>query len=102
MEMKISFQMKILLITVGLSIFLFAIGIVSADFGVIGNAVILSTFIVAVPQFLIRYEKFRSLKEMESKFPIFLRNVIESVRSGMPIHQSVVIVSNVDYGKLTK
>jgi len=100
--MEMSLQIKILLISLAVSIFLFALGIFSSDPGVIGNAVILSTFIVAVPQFLMRYERFRALKEMETKFPLFLRDMIESVRSGMPLHQAVVISSSVDYGKLSK
>lgn len=100
--MEIDFKTKILIISAGVSIFLLAIGIFSLDTGVIGNAVILSTFIVAVPQFLIRYERFKTLREMEEKFPLFLRDMIESIRSGMPFHQAVVISSDVDYGKLSR
>lgn len=94
--------MKILLVSVSVSAFLFSLVVISADPGVLGNVVILSTFIIAVPQLLFRYERYRTLKEMETRFPSFLRDMVESIRSGMPFHQSIVIASNVDYGKLSK
>jgi len=95
-------QIKILLITVAVSAFLFILVIISSDPGVLGNAVILSTFIIAVPQLLFRYERYRTIKEMETRFPAFLRDMVESIRAGMPFHQSIVTASSVDYGKLSK
>lgn len=100
--MKLNYQIKVLLISVGISAFLFVIALLSGDRGVLSMIVFLSTFIVAVPQFLLRYEKYKGLKEMESKFPSFLRDMVESVRSGMPFHQAIVTSSTIDYGKLSK
>lgn len=95
-------QIKALLITIAVSAVLFSLVFISSDPGVLGNAVILSTFIIAVPQLLFRYERYKTIKEMETKFPAFLRDMVESIRSGMPFHQSIVIASSVDYGKLSK
>lgn len=102
MKKKISFENKVLLITLVPTIILISLGIITSDIGVIGNAVILSIFITVVPQLLLRYEKYRSIKEIEEKFPLFLRDVIESLQSGMPFHQTILVNSNVDYGKLSK
>jgi len=93
--------MKTFLISVAISIFLIFLGIMT-DIGVLGNALILSVFIVATPQLLMTYSKFRTFKEMEEKFPMFLRDMIESIRSGMPFHRSLLMVSKFDYGKLSK
>lgn len=100
--MKIGINLKILIICIAISSFLITVGIVSYDFGVIAMAVFLSTFVISAPQFFLMYERYRTLKEMETKFPLFLRDMIESIRSGMPFHQSVLITSRLEYGKLSK
>lgn len=101
MKFELTFEKKILLVCIVVSIFLIAIGVASNDIGVLGNAVILSVFIVVVPQLFMRYERFRSLKESEEKFPAFIRDVVELIRSGMPFHQAIVVTSRLDYGKLS-
>ncbi len=40
-------------------------------------------------------------KEIDSKFPEFVRNLIGSIKSGMPISKAVLHVSNVEYGALS-
>jgi len=71
------------------------------DVGIIGNAVILAALIIAIPQFLIRYEKYRRIREMEDRLPLFLRDIIEALRSGMPLHKAITMASGIDYGKLS-
>ena len=39
---------------------------------------------------------------MEVKFPVFLRDMIESVRSGIPLHKALLMSSKLDYGKLSE
>ncbi|MBW2996711.1 type II secretion system F family protein [Candidatus Woesearchaeota archaeon] len=43
----------------------------------------------------------RKQKELESLFPEFVRNLVGSVKSGMPISKAIVYVSKTDYGALT-
>lgn len=93
---------QILLITIGISALLVAIGIVTSDAGIIGNAIILSTFIIASPILYVRYKKFREFKEMEEKFPNFLRDIIESLRAGLPLHKAIISNSKISYGTLSK
>jgi len=92
---------RLVLISLIIAALLTTVAMVSKDVGIVGNAVILAVFAIAVPQFLIRYEKFRTLKEMEKRFPLFMRDIIESLRSGMPLHQAIKAASRVDYGKLS-
>ncbi len=40
-------------------------------------------------------------KELESRFPDFVRNLTGAIKSGMPASQSVIHVSDTDYGALT-
>jgi len=93
---------QILLITIGVSLILITIGIITSDAGIIGNAVILSTFIIATPILYLRYKRFREFKEMEEKFPNFLRDLIESLRAGLPLHKAIISASKINYGTLSK
>lgn len=43
----------------------------------------------------------RDKKEIEDKFPEFVRNLVGSVKSGMPINKAIVHVSQIDYGALS-
>lgn len=99
---KLKGNIKMLLISIAISVGLIFVGLLSYDIGVFGYTIILSTFIIALPQFLLRYQRFRELKEMEEKLPLFLRDNIESIRSGMPFHKAIIVSSRVDYGKLSK
>lgn len=100
-KIKISKRFRYLLTTSAVAIVLVSLAIISQDIGVISDIIILSTFIVAVPQFLLSYQGYRDLKEMEEKFPGFLRDLIENLRSGVAFHKSIISISKVDYGKLS-
>lgn len=93
---------QVIWVSIGISVILVTIGIITADTGIIGNAIILSTFIIATPILFIRYKKYREFKEMEEKFPNFLRDLIESLRAGLPLHKAIVNASKINYGSLSK
>ncbi len=98
--MEMSKEMSILVIAAPIVLFLIILGAVSKDVGVLGNALILSAFIIAVPLFMLRYEKYKEIKEMEEKFPLFLRDLVEALRSGVPFHKSIISSTRLDYGRL--
>jgi flagellar protein FlaJ len=104
-DIALSKRMYVLLITVGISLVLLTLGyLVSGGrefVGVLANLILLCTFIIAVPQFLFTYRQFKSVKEMEERFPALLRDIIESLTAGLPLHQAMINVSKMDYGKLT-
>jgi flagellar protein FlaJ len=95
-------ERKVLLTSSIISIIIIALGFATSNIGVVGNGVILSIFLVAVPIIIFRYERFKAVKEMEEKFPIFLRDVVESIRSGMPFHLAIINSSKFEYGRLSK
>jgi flagellar protein FlaJ len=99
---EMSKEMKALVVTVAISAVLFLIGFVSSNLAVMANVILISTFVIAVPQFLFFYEKYRNIKEMEEKFPVFLRDIIESLSAGLPLHKAVISSSKVDYGRLSE
>lgn len=101
MKLELSYKLKIFLATLAVSAGLIGIGIISSDIGVISNMIIISVLIVASPQIILSYESYRSLKDLEANFPKFMINLSESIRSGMPLHQSIIAVGKYDYGKLT-
>jgi flagellar protein FlaJ len=102
LKIELDLEKKILIISIVVSILIISLGIITANTGVVGNGIILSVFIIFVPLIFFRYERQRTLKEYEEKFPAFLRDVVESIRSGMPFHQAIIISSRLDYGRLSK
>ena len=101
LKLDLSRDRKILIITLLFSLGFLVLAGLTGDTGIIANIIILSTFIVATPQFFLIYEKYKDLKSMEERFPVFLRDIIESVRSGSPLHRSIIVVSAFDYGRLS-
>jgi flagellar protein FlaJ len=81
---------------------LISLSSLTRDIGIVGNAIILSTFAIATPQFFISYQSYRDLKEMEEKFPLFLRDLIENLRSGIAFHKTIIASSKINYGKLSE
>ena len=88
----------ILGITLIVSISLVGAGFFSGNSGVLGTLIIISVFINITPIILTIYQKYRQVKEMEEKFPDFLRDLTESIRSGMPFHKAIVEANRNDYG----
>ncbi|MBI5398824.1 type II secretion system F family protein [Candidatus Woesearchaeota archaeon] len=43
----------------------------------------------------------RRQKEIEEKFPEFVRNLVGAIKSGMPVSKAIIYVSRSDYGALT-
>ncbi|MFH7882343.1 MAG: type II secretion system F family protein [Candidatus Aenigmatarchaeota archaeon] len=99
--MKFKREIKALIISLAVSVVFVLIGVLSGDLGVMGNSIILSTLVIIGPQIFFKHQEHKYLKEMETRFPTFLRDVVETIRSGMPFHQAVILNSNIDYGKLS-
>jgi len=95
-------EKKILIASILISLVLVIFGILSGDPGVIGNVILLSIFIIVIPQLILNYINYRDLKEMEIRFPDFLRDLVEMTSVGLPLHKAIISVSKTDYGALTK
>jgi flagellar protein FlaJ len=101
-----SIEQKIVLIAIAITVFLILLGILSPDektrFGVISNAFILFAFMLILPLIFVKYQREKAIREMEEKMPLFLRDLVESINSGVPFHQAIVLNSKLDYGELSK
>src|SRR4030042_1798621 len=98
---KLTRRRKILLPTVAIAVFLIGVGIFSKDPGVLGNFIIISVFIILVPQFLVGYKKYREMKDMEEKFPSFLRDLTGPLVAGLPLHKALIAANKIQYGPLS-
>jgi len=99
--MQIDKKQRRILIFIGISALLIVASIFTGDVGVIGNAVIVAVFIIAIPLFLQRYSRFVWIKAVEEQFPNFIRDLADSKRSGMSFTEAISIASKSNYGKLT-
>jgi flagellar protein FlaJ len=100
-KIELAKERKILIVSIIFSGIMIFIGVVSGDLGVLGNTVILSSFIIITPQLIFSYVSYRKVKEIELKFPHFLRDLVEATRAGMPLHKAIVFTNHRDYGLLT-
>ncbi len=98
---RLSKDRKILLVAILVSCVLIIIGLISGDLGVLGNVVILSVFIIMTPQLILSYIGYKKLKEIELRFPHFLRDLVEATKAGLPFDKAIIFVSHTDYGPLS-
>jgi archaeal flagellar protein FlaJ len=94
-------RVRLFAISAAVSSVLLVLAILSRNAGILGNAAIISTFVMSAPQLVLSYQKFRSFKEMEEVFPNFLRDVAESVRSGVPLYKAIQNTGKSEYGRLS-
>lgn len=68
---------------------------------VLGTAMLIATLVLFLPYLVWRHERYYAIKNMEENFPRFLRDVVESLRAGMPLHKAIQAASRTRYGKLS-
>jgi len=62
---------------------------------------LISVVLCAGPIIFIKFKEQSRVKQLEENFPSFLRDFVETTRSGMAIPQAFKVVSNNNYGSLT-
>lgn len=62
----------------------------------------LGLMVVIVPYIALSFFEFREIKNAEDGYPMFLRDLAQSVSAGMTIPQAIKISANTKYGALTK
>ncbi len=62
------------------------------------NIIALTLFLI--PPTIYRYTKYLNMKEIEEKFPLFMRNVVEGLRSGMDLQKAFIYAARSNYGAL--
>ncbi|PSG98500.1 MAG: hypothetical protein BRC29_00040 [Nanohaloarchaea archaeon SW_7_43_1] len=59
-----------------------------------------SLLLMAAPVMYIKYEQYKTRKNMQKKFPEFLRDVVEGTRAGMSLPQAIKNTETGSYGPL--
>ncbi|MEM3609608.1 MAG: type II secretion system F family protein [Candidatus Aenigmatarchaeota archaeon] len=95
-KMKSSTKVIILLVIIGVSIYLY-------NFFTIFYLplTLLSIGVVIAGPALFEYKRYKENKEIEERFPDFLRDVTENVKTGMTLTQAITATKNTYYGALT-
>jgi flagellar protein FlaJ len=65
------------------------------------SVIIIAIIMFFVPIALVRYYESWKVKTLEDFFPQFMRDLVESIRSGMTLTQALESVSGTDYGPLS-
>jgi flagellar protein FlaJ len=90
-----------MMIMLVVSIGLILLGIALGDAAILGNLIVISSFLVAVPYFFFKYSKYVWVKSLEVEFPNFVRDLADSIRS-MPLPEALSVISKSNYGNLTQ
>ncbi|MEM5874989.1 MAG: type II secretion system F family protein [Candidatus Aenigmatarchaeota archaeon] len=95
-------EKKVKIASIVFAIILITFGKISNDIGVLGNTILISAVLIIGLFSIFEYKKYRELKEMEEKFPTFLRDLTETISSGVSLPKAIVLCSKYDYGSLNK
>jgi len=101
MKLNIPPGQRLMLISVAVALVLIILGLIMGDMALLGNLIIIAIFAVVIPLFLQRYIKFNWIKSLEEQFPNFVRDLADSIRSGMSFKEAIALASRANYGKLT-
>ncbi|MEM4337117.1 MAG: type II secretion system F family protein [Candidatus Woesearchaeota archaeon] len=104
MKKKFSYKKKriyIFTLTISLIIILLDITFFTAKSAWFFPIVILAIAIAIAPYWAKLIVKLQQQKEIESRFPEFVRNLTGAIKSGMPAPKAIMHISTVDYGALT-
>ena len=63
---------------------------------------ILALSVFLIPPMLYKYAKYQETKSIEDNFPLFMRNIVEGLRSGMDMNKAILYASHSHYGALDK
>ena len=63
---------------------------------------ILALSVFLIPPMLYKYAKYQENKSVEDNFPLFMRNIVEGLRSGMDMNKAIIYASHSHYGALDK
>ncbi len=94
-------RQRTVVFSMAISIALIFVGLIIGDPGLLGNLVIIAIFIIVIPIFFQSYTEFMWVRALEEQFPNFVRDLADSIRSGMSFKESIDIATKANYGKLS-
>jgi len=96
--LKVETSTKIVLLLTFIGMTLFLVNFFTASIMIIN---LFSVAIVLIGPIIIEYNKYREKKEIEERFPDFLRDVTQNIKTGMTLTQAIKATKNAYYGALT-
>ena len=99
--MSMDKRKKTVLSSFGAAFVLVIIGLVSGNLSILANFIVGAVMIAILPFFIQKYMTYRWVKDLESQFPNFVRDLSDSRRSGMSFPESIKIASRANYGHLS-
>ncbi|MFH1473669.1 MAG: type II secretion system F family protein [Candidatus Aenigmatarchaeota archaeon] len=98
MKMKIDMETKITIVLVVSGLSLFVINFLTISYDLIS---LISVSIVITGPAVFEYKKYKDNKEIEERFPDFLRDITENIKTGMTLTQAIKSTKRTNYGALT-
>ncbi|MFH1229086.1 MAG: type II secretion system F family protein [Candidatus Aenigmatarchaeota archaeon] len=95
-KMQSSTTVIILLVIIGMNIFIFNLLTIFYL-----PLTLLSIGIVVAGPLILQYKAYKNNKEIEERFPDFLRDVAENIKTGMTLTQAITATKETYYGALT-
>jgi flagellar protein FlaJ len=95
---KLDFSTKVILILVFIGVDIYVLNFLFLSSLPL---TMISIGIVVAGPLIFEYKKYKENKEIEERFPDFLRDVTENIRTGMTLTQAIVSTKNTYYGVLT-
>ena len=92
----------LIFISIGLSLFILNFFVFSFEGKLKSIINLLASLSILLPTFLMRYYVYRREREIETRFPDFLRDIADGINSGMTLPQAIKHVMKNDYGILSK
>jgi len=68
----------------------------------VNYAIVLCILVAIIPPAIVEYNNDRWLKQVDKNIPLFLMDVTESIRSGIPMLRALELASKRDYGPISK
>lgn len=94
-------KVKVIPPTVGVGITLITVVAFPGEIGMLGVSILFALLISFTPYSLYGYFITKRIRSHEDQFPNFLRDLVESKKSGMTLPQAIKSTSKNEYGKLS-
>ena len=99
---NMSGKIRTTIITGAVGAALIAVGVLLGDPGVLGNLIIIAALMNIFPHFIYKYTDLMWVRNAEIHFPTFIRDLGDSVRTGMSLAEAIGVVAKSNYGKLSE
>lgn len=95
-------EIKLVVFSAMAFVFILLIAVFIGDFAIASNMAFIGMLVLIVPYSAYKFIERKKIMSYERSFPLFLRDISESQRSGLSTIQSIQMAAKSDYGELTE